>query len=78
MLVVFVIVKFKCAILSHLTELINVTKQSYDRLRNIPSHTILEKTVNESYESVFFDLLLMLLYQLHQNLLDPKKVVEIY
>ena len=52
--VVFVIVKFKCAILSHLIELINVTKQSYDRLRNIPSHTILEKTVNVSYESVYY------------------------
>ena len=52
-LVVFVIVIFRCAILSYLTELINVTKKSYDRLRNIPSHTILEKTVNVSYESVF-------------------------
>ena len=52
-LVVFVIVRFRCAILSHPTELINVTKQSYERLRDIPFHTILETTVNVSYESVF-------------------------
>ena len=45
-LVVFVIVRFRCAILSHPTELINVTKESYERLRDTPFHTILETTVN--------------------------------